>query len=154
MQSSSVIYIHIIVQPLTSPISRTFHHFFFMWPYHAACGISGPQPRTEPRPLAMKAQSPNHWTTREFQEFFILQNWNFVTIKCIPVSPSPPPTPGLGSLPATILSVSVNVTILRILYKWWAAVYGVTQSRTWLKWLSSSSSSSMCFYVTVLFHLT
>ena len=22
---------------------------------------------------------------------------------------------------------------------WWAAVYGVTQSRTWLKWLSSSS---------------
>ena len=25
---------------------------------------------------------------------------------------------------------------------WWAAVYGVAQSRTWLKWLSSSSSSS------------
>ena len=25
---------------------------------------------------------------------------------------------------------------------WWAAIYGVTQSRTWLKWLSSSSSSS------------
>ena len=24
---------------------------------------------------------------------------------------------------------------------WWAAAYGVTQSRTWLKWLSSSSSS-------------
>ena len=24
---------------------------------------------------------------------------------------------------------------------WWATVYGVTQSRTWLKWLSSSSSS-------------
>ena len=24
---------------------------------------------------------------------------------------------------------------------WWAAVYGVTQSQTWLKWLSSSSSS-------------
>ena len=23
---------------------------------------------------------------------------------------------------------------------WWAAVYGVTQSRTWLKWFSSSSS--------------
>ena len=31
---------------------------------------------------------------------------------------------------------------------WWAAVYGVTQSRTRLKWLSSSSSSSidtLCF---------
>ena len=26
---------------------------------------------------------------------------------------------------------------------WWAAVHGVTQSWTWLKWLSSSSSSSM-----------
>ena len=26
---------------------------------------------------------------------------------------------------------------------WWAAVYGVTQSRTQLKWLSSSSSSSL-----------
>ena len=25
---------------------------------------------------------------------------------------------------------------------WWAAVHGVAQSRTWLKWLSSSSSSS------------
>ena len=25
---------------------------------------------------------------------------------------------------------------------WWAAVYGVAQSLTWLKWLSSSSSSS------------
>ena len=24
---------------------------------------------------------------------------------------------------------------------WWAAVYGVAQSRTWLKWLSSSSSN-------------
>ena len=24
---------------------------------------------------------------------------------------------------------------------WWAALYGVAQSRTWLKWLSSSSSS-------------
>ena len=24
---------------------------------------------------------------------------------------------------------------------WWAAVYGVAQSRTWLKWLSSSSNS-------------
>ena len=25
---------------------------------------------------------------------------------------------------------------------WWAAVYGVAQSRTWWKWLSSSSSSN------------
>ena len=26
---------------------------------------------------------------------------------------------------------------------WWAAVYGVTQSRTWLKWRSSSSSKDL-----------
>ena len=25
---------------------------------------------------------------------------------------------------------------------WWASIYGVTQNQTWLKWLSSSSSSS------------
>ena len=30
---------------------------------------------------------------------------------------------------------------------WWAAVYGVTQSRTRLKWLSSSSSSSTETYI-------
>ena len=29
---------------------------------------------------------------------------------------------------------------------WWAAVYGVAQSRRWLKWLSSSSSSSIPLY--------
>ena len=29
---------------------------------------------------------------------------------------------------------------------WWAAVYGVTQSQTRLKWLSSSSRSSLCNY--------
>ena len=30
---------------------------------------------------------------------------------------------------------------------WWAAVYGVAQSRTRLKWLSSSSSGGHCFLV-------
>ena len=34
---------------------------------------------------------------------------------------------------------------------WWAAVYGVTQSQTQLKWLSSSSSSSMYQYWNFLF---
>ena len=29
---------------------------------------------------------------------------------------------------------------------WWAAIYGVAQSRTWLKRLSNSSSSSSCTY--------
>ena len=30
---------------------------------------------------------------------------------------------------------------------WWAAIYGVAQSRTWLKWLSSSSSISKAITV-------
>ena len=29
---------------------------------------------------------------------------------------------------------------------WWAAIYGVAQSRTWLKWLSSSSSSVQFYF--------
>ena len=32
---------------------------------------------------------------------------------------------------------------------WWAAVYGVTQSRTWLKWLSSSSL--LIFYFQIMY---
>ena len=38
---------------------------------HAACGIFVPQPGVKPRPSAVKAQSPNHWTTREFPSFFL-----------------------------------------------------------------------------------
>ena len=36
---------------------------------------------------------------------------------------------------------------------WWAAIYGVTQSRTWLKWLSSSSSilTRVRWYLTLWF---
>ena len=33
---------------------------------------------------------------------------------------------------------------------WWAAVYAVTQSRTWLKWLSSSSSL-LIFYFQIMY---
>ena len=35
-------------------------------PYHAACGILVPPPGIKPRPMAVKAQNPNHWTAREF----------------------------------------------------------------------------------------
>ena len=37
---------------------------------------------------------------------------------------------------------------------WWAAVYGVAQSRTRLKWLSSSSSSSSNFIIYVVMSLS
>ena len=35
---------------------------------------------------------------------------------------------------------------------WWAAIYGVAQSRTWLKWLSSSSSKCRLRVIWGLFH--
>ena len=34
-----------------------------------ACRILVPQPRISPGPSAVKAPSPNHWTTRELPEF-------------------------------------------------------------------------------------
>ena len=37
---------------------------------------------------------------------------------------------------------------------WWAAVYGVAQSQTRLKWLSSSSSSSSCIMQDILLQHT
>ena len=39
---------------------------FFFGPRRMACGILVPQPGIEPGPSAVKAWSPNHWTTREF----------------------------------------------------------------------------------------
>ena len=44
---------------LFSPIS------FFFWPCCAAYGILAPQPGIEPRPLAVKAESPNPATARD-----------------------------------------------------------------------------------------
>ena len=38
--------------------------FFFFLPYCLTRGILVPQPGTEPRPSAVKVQSPNHWTAR------------------------------------------------------------------------------------------
>ena len=39
-----------------------------------ACRTLVPQPGIEPAPSAVKAQSPNHWTTKEFPLIFILQS--------------------------------------------------------------------------------
>ena len=48
--------------------------FFFLWggACLAACGILVPQPGIEPGPLALRAQSPNHWTAREFPDTVFL----------------------------------------------------------------------------------
>ena len=40
--------------------------YLFIWPCRRACGILVPWPGIEPVPSAVKAQSPNHWTAREF----------------------------------------------------------------------------------------
>ena len=40
--------------------------FFFFWPCHLACGILVPQSGIKLEFLAVKAQSPKHWATREF----------------------------------------------------------------------------------------
>ena len=34
--------------------------------HHTVCGILVPWPGIKPKPLAVEAQSPNHWITREF----------------------------------------------------------------------------------------
>ena len=56
------------IKPCGMPtLCRYFILFYFLiWLHHAACGILVPQPGIEPMPSAVKAQSPNHWTAREF----------------------------------------------------------------------------------------
>ena len=39
--------------------------WFIFWPRHSVYRILGPQAGIEPGPSTVKAQSPNHWTTRE-----------------------------------------------------------------------------------------
>ena len=38
-----------------------------------ACGILAPWPGIELEPMAVKAWSPNHWTTREFPKVFLFK---------------------------------------------------------------------------------
>ena len=42
--------------------------YLFFWLHCVACGILVPRPGVEPRLSAVKAQSPNHWTTRAFPQ--------------------------------------------------------------------------------------
>ena len=55
---------------------------FIFWPHHGACGIRVPQPWIEPSPLAVEAQSLNHWATGAFpfcylkiKKFIYLHFW-------------------------------------------------------------------------------
>ena len=47
-------------------IKKFWEDFIFFWPHSDACGTLVLQPGVEPVPSAVKAQSPNHWNTREF----------------------------------------------------------------------------------------
>ena len=49
---------------------------FLFWLHCVACGILVPRPGIVPMPPAVEAQSPNHWTAREFPEtqYFFLTN--------------------------------------------------------------------------------
>ena len=49
----------------TSNITNHLFVCVFFLPHHVVCGIWVPGPGIEPRPLAVKAPSPNHWATRE-----------------------------------------------------------------------------------------
>ena len=62
---------------------------FFFWPCHAALGNLSSPTRIEPGPLGVEAQSPNHWTAREFpivsfdvQKFLLLMESNLSTFFC------------------------------------------------------------------------
>ena len=46
----------------------------FVLPLHLTCEILVPQAGIEPRPLAEKVLSPNHWTVREFPLISSLNN--------------------------------------------------------------------------------
>ena len=56
-----------------------FFFFFFFWLCCEACGILVAQSGIEPMPLAVEAQSSNHWTARDpcCLSFLaaLLQNW-------------------------------------------------------------------------------
>ena len=57
-------------------------------PRCAAYGILVPRPGIEPRPPAVEAQSPNHWTTREFPKFKITCCLHYISVAYhLPQSP-------------------------------------------------------------------
>ena len=63
VQGSTVIY-------NTWSNSFVFVFVFVFWPHCVACGILLPPPGFGPGPSAVKAQSPNPWTAREFPIVF------------------------------------------------------------------------------------
>ena len=62
----------VILEPLWNHSFCSFSFFLSFFFFCTACRIFFPQPRMEPGPSAMRAQSPNnHWTTMEFPQMAI-----------------------------------------------------------------------------------
>ena len=59
--------------------------FFLFWLLCEACGIFVPWPGIEPRTMAVKVPSPNHWTARELRYLYnnILNRYVTVFKKCV-----------------------------------------------------------------------
>ena len=59
---------------INSNMRRSFFLTFYLhiWPCHVACGILVLQPGIEPKPLAVEAQSLNHWTSKDFPRSYFL----------------------------------------------------------------------------------
>ena len=61
-------------------------YFLFFCPRHAAYGILVPRPGIESGPLAVKVQSPNHWTAREVPKSGIFTVTYKVTHDVVPTT--------------------------------------------------------------------
>ena len=51
-------------------VSGFLFYLFIVWPCHTVYGILVTLAGFKARPLAVRARSPNHWTTREFPSVF------------------------------------------------------------------------------------
>ena len=68
-----IFYLHL---KLKYPMMYIFMCLFLFYYFGVtACRILVPQPRLEPMPLAMKAQSLNHWTARQISIYVYIQDF-------------------------------------------------------------------------------
>ena len=75
------VFIHLLVicvSSLKTGIFKSFALFLSFWPHWTACGMLVPWLGIKPAPSAVRAQSPNHWTAREFP-------WSTLLINSFPV---------------------------------------------------------------------
>ena len=135
-------FIHNVVQPPPLSSSQTFSFFFFnIYLFFGcarfsfsmrtlSCGMQDlvPQPGIKPGPPALGVRSLTHWTTREVPPNI------FITPKGSPI------------LIRYLLSVSMDVPILDISYKWDQAVCGLWGLPSWHNVWEIHPCCSLCKY--------